>query len=113
MDQAGPRFSDNRNSENPELYAVFPYRAYTVGKPDLEIAIEAWKRRMVKRTGGWTQDPIQAAMLGLTQEAKDYVVINATDKAPMPENRLLNPRFPAFWGPNFDWTPDQAMVRSP
>lgn len=100
-------FSDNRNSENPELYAVFPYRGYTVGKPDLEIAIEAWKRRMVKRTGGWTQDPIQAAMLGLTQEAKDYVVINATDKAPAGKP-VVDPRFPAFWGPNFDWTPDQC-----
>jgi alpha-L-fucosidase 2 len=26
------------NSENPELYAVFPYRLYGVGKPDIEVA---------------------------------------------------------------------------
>jgi alpha-L-fucosidase 2 len=100
-------FSDNRNSENPELYAVFPYRAFTVGKPDLEVARETWQRRQVKRTGGWSQDAIQAAMLGLTQEAKDYVVINATDKAPA-GRPVVDPRFPAFWGPNFDWTPDQC-----
>ena len=60
----------------------------------------------MKRTGGWSQDPIQAAMLGLTQEAKDYVVTNATDRSPIGKP-VVEPRFPAFWGPNFDWTPDQ------
>jgi Domain of unknown function (DUF5703)/Concanavalin A-like lectin/glucanases superfamily len=100
-------YSDQRNSENPELYAVFPYRAYTVGKPDLDVALETWRRRLVKRTGGWTQDPIQAAMLGLTQEAKDYVITNATDRSPAGKP-VVEPRFPAFWGPNFDWTPDQC-----
>ena len=100
-------YSDQKNSENPELYAVFPYRAYTIGKRDLDVAIETWNKRLVKRTGGWTQDPIQAAMLGLTQEARTYVVTNSTDKSPA--GRPVNePRFPAFWGPNFDWTPDQC-----
>lgn len=100
-------YSDQRNSENPELYAVFPYRANTVGKPELEVALETWRRRLVKRTGGWTQDPIQAAMLGLTQEAKDDVVANATDRSPL-GRPAVEPRFPAFWGPNFDWLPDQC-----
>lgn len=99
-------YSDKKNSENPELYAVFPYRVYMVGKPGLDVALETWRRRLVKRTGGWTQDPIQAAMLGLTQEAKDFVVKNATDRSPMGKP-VVEPRFPAFWGPNFDWTPDQ------
>ncbi|MEY3897811.1 MAG: hypothetical protein RLZZ214_3332, partial [Verrucomicrobiota bacterium] len=100
-------YSDQKNSENPELYAVFPYRAYTVGNPDLDVALETWRRRLVKRTGGWTQDPIQAAMLGLTQEAKEYVITNATDRSPAGKP-VVEPRFPAFWGPNFDWTPDQC-----
>jgi hypothetical protein len=93
-------YSKKANSENPELYAVFPYRAYTMHNPDLEVALETWERRLVKRTGGWTQDPIQAALLGLTDQAKGYVVINAKKKDP-------GSRFPAFWGPNFDWIPDQ------
>jgi hypothetical protein len=100
-------YSECKNSENPELYAVFPYRAYGVGKPDLDVARETWNRRRVKRTGGWTQDPIQAAMLGLTQEAKGYVVKNATDGASI-SKPAIEPRFPAFWGPNFDWLPDQC-----
>ena len=94
------QYAKKANCENPELYAVFPYRAYTKYKPNLDVALETWKRRRVKRTGGWTQDSIQAAMLGLTEQAKNYVVKNATTKD-------TNSRFPAFWGPNFDWTPDQ------
>lgn len=94
------KYSNKRNSENPELYAVFPYRAYTQFKPDLEVALETWRRRLVKRTHGWTQDPIQAALLGLTNEAKGYAVQNAVAKHG-------GSRFPAFWGPNFNWVPDQ------
>jgi hypothetical protein len=100
-------YSDLRNSENPELYAVFPYRAYGLGKPELDVALETWQRRRIKRTGCWTQDPIQAAMLGLTEEAKDMLVKNVTNRAPIGMPPVVEPRFPAFWGPNFDWLPDQ------
>jgi hypothetical protein len=88
------------NSENPELYAVFPYRTYGVGKPDLDVGVRTWQQRAVKRTGGWSQDAIQAALLGLTQEARRDVVGNFS-------NHHGGSRFPAFWGPNFDWIPDQ------
>ncbi len=56
------RFKDKRNIENPELYAVFPYRRYGLGKPELEVGRLTFERRRIKRTGGWTQDPIQAAV---------------------------------------------------
>lgn len=101
-------YSDCRNSENPELYAVFPYRAYTVGKPDLDVALETWERRRIKQTGGWRQDAIQAAMLGLTDEARNDVTKNATRQCLIREP-VHEARFPAFWGPNFDWTPDQCQ----
>lgn len=39
------------------------------------------------------------AGLGLAQEARDGLVSRARQRSPY--------RFPAFWGPNFDWTPDQ------
>jgi hypothetical protein len=100
-------FSKKRNLENPELYAVFPYRAYGLGKPDLETARETWNRRLVKATGGWQQDSIQAALLGLTDEAKGYVVTNATNPSPVGPKPPKPSRFPAFWGPNHDSTPDQ------
>jgi len=97
---AAERFSSRHNSENPELYAIWPYRLYGVGLADLDVALGAWEHRLVKRTGGWTQDPIQAACLGLTATAADFTARNfATHHA--------GSRFPAFWGPNFDWVPDQ------
>lgn len=88
------------NSEDPELYAVFPYRLYGVGKPDIEVARNTYARRPYKGNEGWRQDPIWAAMLGLTEEAKQMVAQRFATKHP-------GSRFPAFWGPNYDWIPDQ------
>lgn len=92
--------SDKQNSENPELYAVFPYRIFAIGNPDLDLAINTFIERADKGTGGWVQNAIQAALLGLTEEAAKDVVLNFSSS-----NK--NYRFPAMWGPNYDWTPDQ------
>jgi alpha-L-fucosidase 2 len=89
-----------RNSENPELYAVFPFRLFAMGRRDIAIGRETFERRRFKRSVGWTQDAIQAAYLGLTDTAARYVVQNFTTSH-------KGSRFPAFWGPNFDWVPDQ------
>jgi hypothetical protein len=94
-------YGKNSGTENPELYAVFPYRLFGVGKPDLGVALETWQRRQTKRTGGWSQDPIQAAYLGLAKEAAEYTARNFASSDP-------RCRFPAFWGPNTNWTPDQG-----
>ncbi|MEI8045653.1 MAG: hypothetical protein WCL11_29870, partial [Verrucomicrobiota bacterium] len=104
-------YSNNKNGENPELYAVFPYQIYSVGKPHLEVGLETFARRLHKDRGCWRQDAIQAALLGLTDQAKTDLVINVTTANSVPsageiENRPKS-RFPAFWGPNFDWLPDQ------
>ena len=93
-------FSGASNSENPELYAVFPYRLYGVGRPDLAMARASYDRRANHHNRGWCQDSIQAACLGLGEEAGRQVAARAAQ---------INPanRFPAMWGPNFDWIPDQ------
>lgn len=91
---------DALNSENPELYAIFPYRLFGVGKPDLQMARRTFQKRRVKGNDGWRQDDIQAAWLGLAAEASER--LRARAKMRNPEQR-----FPAFWGPNYDWTPDQ------
>jgi hypothetical protein len=67
------KFDVLRNSENPELYAVFPYRLYGLACGDLEIGLETWRRRRIKESVGWRQDSIQAAYLGLADEAAKYV----------------------------------------
>jgi len=88
------------NSENVELYAVFPYRLYGVGKPDLEIGRQTFEHRRIKESRGWRQDAIQAAYLGLAEVAGDYTKQNFSTS-------YSGSRFPAFWGPNFNWIPDQ------
>ena len=46
---------------------------------------------------GWKQDCIWAAELGRTEDAARLVSEKLADGPH---------RFPAFWGPGFDWTPD-------
>ena len=94
------RFANKRNIENPELYAVFPFRLVAMGRPRIELARQALKHRWDKGNFGWRQDDIFMAYLGLAGEARAYVVGRARNKDP-------NSRFPAFWGPNYDWVPDQ------
>jgi len=94
------KYSMKRNQENPELYAIFPYRLFGVGKGGLEIGVETYNRRVHKGTGGWYQTAIQAAYLGLAGDASRYVTENFSRKD-------AGSRFPAFWGPNYDWIPDQ------
>jgi len=88
------------NSENPELYAIFPFRLYGVGKPGLEMARHTFNHRKVKGNNGWRQDDTQAAFLGLAKTAAGFVTGRA-------RNKHGASRFPAFWGPNMDWIPDQ------
>jgi hypothetical protein len=95
--QEGPA----RNVENPELYAIFPYRLYAVDKPNLDMARLTFDHRQTRQTGCWCQDAIQAAFLGLTRLAHSDVVENFSTHDP-------GSRFPAFWFgiPQENWTPD-------
>jgi alpha-L-fucosidase 2 len=88
------------NVENPELYSIFPYRLHGVGKPDLEMARRTFGRRNNKGIGGWSQDGIQAAMLGLIDLSRTYIVQSFGDKS-------ASSRFPGFWAAHYDWVPDQ------
>ncbi len=94
------RFSNKRNVENPELYAVFPFRLVSFEKPNRNLGVEAFLKREDRGNFGWRQDDVFAAYLGLADTARDYLAGRARAKDP-------GSRFPAFWGPNYDWIPDQ------
>jgi hypothetical protein len=94
------KFAKKSNCENPELYAVFPFRLVGVGRPNIEWGIEALHRRGDRGHFGWRQDDVFMAYLGLAGEARRNLVARAT-------SHDRGERFPAFWGPNYDWTPDQ------
>ncbi len=96
----GETFANQQNVENPELYAIFPYRILGIGKPELALARQTFSQREFKGSRGWQQDDTQAAFLGLASDARKLIVERFSQKDP-------HSRFPAFWGPNFDWVPDQ------
>jgi len=93
-------FADKRNIENPELYAVFPFRLFAFNRPHADWALTALEHRWDRGHSGWRQDDIFMAYLGLTEDARKAIVQRA-------RSYDQNERFPAFWGPNYDWTPDQ------
>lgn len=89
------------NVEIPQLYPVFPWGLYGVGLPDLDIAVNTWRYGIdqVSQHGyiSWHQDAIFCARLGLTSEARDITLKKMKDS---------QRRYPTFWGPGHDWTPD-------
>ncbi|NOX55154.1 MAG: LamG domain-containing protein, partial [Planctomycetes bacterium] len=95
------RYAMKHNIENPELYVVFPFRLAAFEKPNAQLAIEALRHRWNKGNRGWRQDDTFMAYLGLTDEARQYLVGRSRQSCP-------DCRFPAFWGPNYDWVPDQT-----
>jgi len=97
---SGPQNQSPHNSENPELYAIYPFRLYGVHKPGLEIARNTFASRSIQTTGCWVQDPVQAAYLGLSTIAKNDVIFNFNRKDP-------HLKFPAFWDKGHDYAPDE------
>ncbi len=95
------KFAQKRNIENPELYAVFPFRLVALGRPDVDQAVLALNHRWDRGHIGWRQDDLFMAYLGLTDETRKAIVSRA-------RRHDASSRFPAFWGPNYDWTPDQC-----
>ena len=92
------KYDEPKNHENPELYTVFPYPLYGVGKPDLMMARDTFMARLYPFGKCWGQDGIQAALLGLTSEAKKSLLEEFTSYG--------NQQFKWFWSKNSDWIPD-------
>jgi len=66
-----------RNSENGELYPVFPFRCFGMGLGTKDIVAWTMKHRMLKNAFGyrcWTQDQIHWAYAGNAAEASDGLV---------------------------------------
>jgi hypothetical protein len=90
-----------QNTEVPQLYPVFPWRIFGVGKGGLDTAINTYRYdpdvQAFRDHVSWKQYNIFAACLGLSDEAAEESVKKLQDSGR---------RFPAFWGPGFDWLPD-------
>ena len=94
-------WSDIINCELPQLYPVYPYGIYGIGKEGLDLAKNTYLHGVdIPEQRGyesWKQEGIFAARLGLKKEALVRL------KQKLCDGRL---RFPAFWGPGYDWLPD-------
>ena len=95
----------SHNMENPELYAVYPFRLYglsELGKGDLQIGLYTYAARTQKGMHCWGQDPMDCAYLGLTDDAKKLVIHDLT-------NQDKAQKFPAFWDKGHDYSPDEDI----
>jgi len=106
---------DRKNVEIPEFYSVFPFKLYGLDKPEKELAVHTYYDCMQRyacnkpytlghRVGepsysGWQYAGMTAALLGLTDEAREMVLNNS---------QLSHPSycFPVMWGPIYDAVPD-------
>jgi hypothetical protein len=95
------RFAQKENTENPELYAVFPFRLCSFEKDNRGLGVQALNHLWDRGSFGWRQDDLFMSHLGLADQARQAIVSRSRNHDP-------SMRFPAFWGPNFDWTPDQC-----
>jgi hypothetical protein len=90
-----------QNTEAPQLYPVYPWGLFGIGRPGLDTAINTYRFDTIAVKFhsyiGWKQYNIFAARLGLTDEALALTREKFRDGPH---------RFPSFWGPGFDWTPD-------
>jgi hypothetical protein len=89
------------NVENGELYGVWPFNLVSLNHPALLAEGKAaYENRVNHLDTGWGYDGNVAAMLGLTDEAARILDVKVHNSKP-------GYRWPATWGPNFDWLPDQ------
>jgi Domain of unknown function (DUF5703) len=89
------------NCELPELYPIYPYSPYGLTNQEEELGkntyLQEYANKDMYLSCSWHQNGIFAARLGIVEDAFKYLY-EKLENAPK--------RFPAFWGPGHDWTPD-------
>ncbi len=90
------------NGELTQMNTVFPYHTFGLHKPEtLTLArdtyIYGWDTEDQYIGCGWHTNNAVAARMGMADEAMKYTRYKLADSGR---------RFPAFWGPGHDYTPD-------
>ena len=96
------KYDIKKNSENPELYAVFPFRCFGVAEGTKDLVERTVENRVVKdgsRGGCWTQDQIDWAYAGNAKEAA-----NGLEHRFRTASKTV--RFPVFGDQGNDELPD-------
>ena len=92
-------FQRYQNVEAPQFYPLFPFNQFALGRDDLEVFRTTWKHGTFSKeiVKSWRQDGIFFARMGMLKEAAAYNTLKL-ENSPR--------RYPAFWGPGYDWVPD-------
>ena len=89
------------NCELPQLYSVFPFGYEGLLEGDIKIGRNTYNSPSIneeqKLLISWHQNGIFAARLKMKEEAHRILSFKLGD---------ADKKFPAFWGPGHDWTPD-------
>ncbi|MDR1371619.1 MAG: DUF5703 domain-containing protein [Dysgonamonadaceae bacterium] len=96
------KFAYQKNNENGERYAVFPFSLFGVGHGTEDIVSNTIDRRLFKNSFGgrcWTQDQIMYAYAGMSEEAKEGLIHRW-----MTYSKYL--RLPMFGAEDPDYVPD-------
>jgi hypothetical protein len=102
------------NYEAPELYSVYPFRIYGLGRMthDIEEARRGYYAMLSPGHTCWQQTGLFAARLGLTVEAQRDIELRTRPEAVLrvlidrKAKRFSYCRFPGFWGSPYDYPPD-------
>ena len=88
-----------RNAEIPQLYPLFPFNRFALGRDDMKVFQDTYRHGKFRKGNvvSWHQDGIFFARMGMTAEAADFNLRKLDDS---------QRRFPTFWGPGHDWVPD-------
>jgi hypothetical protein len=88
-----------RNAEIPQLYPLFPFNRFALGRDDMQVFRDTYRHGKFRKGNivSWHQDGIFFARMGMTEEAADF---NSRKLDDSPR------RYPTFWGPGHDWVPD-------
>ena len=89
------------NVEVPELWTIFPFRAFGVGMPQLGLAHSTFRHRRIRKHECWHHDDLIAAHLGLRYEAASMLSERFD-----PAVHAGPAHFPVFWSAHNDWAPD-------
>lgn len=98
----GLEFGAKHNAENAELYPVFPFRRFGLGRGNVDILKWTMEHRTNKNAfkyGCWTQDQIMWAYAGNAAQAKDGLVHRFSKASTMC-------RFPVYGTEGPDSCPD-------
>jgi hypothetical protein len=99
------------SSRHPGMYALFPFGVIDRGSAQFGQMTDTWNylvpAAQKKAYIGWQRSVIMSARLGRTDEAKATISQKLEDAGRLPAGDMSRrARFPTFWGPGYDWSPD-------